>query len=46
MLKEKDKIFTNLFGEEPWSLQSALKRGDWDNTKSLIQKGRDGLLMR
>ena len=44
MLKEKDKIFTNLFGEEPWSLQSALKRGDWDNTKSLIQKGRDWII--
>ena len=44
MLKEKDKIFTNLFGEEPWSLQSALKRGDWDNTKNLIQKGRDWII--
>ena len=44
MLKEKDKIFTNLFGEEPWALKSALKRGDWDNTKTLIEKGRDWII--
>ena len=44
MLKEKDKIFTNLFGDETYSLKSAQKRGDWDNTKSLIKKGRDWII--
>ena len=44
MLKEKDKIFTNLFGDEAYSLKSAQKRGDWNNTKSLIKKGRDWII--
>ena len=44
MLKEKDKIFTNLFGDETYSLKSAQKRGDWNNTKSIIKKGRDWII--
>ena len=28
MLKEKDKIFTNLFGDEPFHLKNAQARGD------------------
>ncbi len=44
MLKEKDKIFTNLFGDETYSLKSAQKRGEWNNTKSLIKKGRDWII--
>jgi len=44
MLKEKDKIFTNLFGDDAYSLKSAKKRGDWDNTKILIKKGRDWII--
>ena len=44
MLKEKDKIFTNLFGDETYSLKGAQKRGDWNNTNSLIKKGRDWII--
>ncbi len=44
MLKEKDKIFTNLFGDDACNLKSAKKRGDWDNTKTLIKKGRDWII--
>ena len=44
MLKEKDKIFTNLFGDETYSLKGAQKRGDWNSTKSLIKKGRDWII--
>ena len=44
MLKEEDKIFTNLYGKESFALDAAKKRGDWDNTKSLIVKGRDWLI--
>ena len=44
MLKEKDKIFINLFGDETYSLKGAQKRGDWNNTKSLIKKGRDWII--
>ena len=36
MLKEKDKIFTNLFGDEPFHLKNAQARGDWDNTKEPV----------
>ncbi|MFV0250647.1 MAG: NADH-quinone oxidoreductase subunit NuoF [Rickettsia aeschlimannii] len=41
MLKEEDKIFTNLYGQQSHDLKSSKKRGDWDNTKALLDKGRD-----
>jgi NADH-quinone oxidoreductase subunit F len=40
-LQDKDRIFTNLYGYQPWNLDAARKRGDWDNTKALLEKGRD-----
>jgi len=39
MIKEKDKIFKNLYGEEDWSLKGAYKREIWSNTKDIITKG-------
>ena len=45
MLKDKDRIFTNLYGWESYGLEAARKRGDWDNTGDLIKKlGRDGII--
>ena len=44
MLEDKDRIFTNLYGEQPWGLDGARKRGDWDGTKDLILKGRGWLV--
>ncbi|MCL4679565.1 MAG: NADH-quinone oxidoreductase subunit NuoF [Alphaproteobacteria bacterium] len=44
MLDDKDRIFTNIYGWESFSLKAAQKRGDWDNTKDLIAKGRDGII--
>ena len=41
MLKEKDKIFQNLYGNEDWRISGAFKRGVWSNTKELIDKGSD-----
>ena len=41
MLKEKDKIFKNLYGFEDWSLKGAMQRGVWSNTKEIIEKGSD-----
>ncbi|MGH6973688.1 MAG: NADH-quinone oxidoreductase subunit NuoF [Stellaceae bacterium] len=44
MLADKDRIFTNLYGQFDWRLDGAvgaLKRGDWDATKDLVAKGRD-----
>jgi NADH-quinone oxidoreductase subunit F len=43
-LHDKDRIFTNLYGYQPWTLAAARKRGDWDNTKALLTKGRDGII--
>ncbi len=47
MLADKDRIFTNLYGQFDWRLDGALgarKRGDWDGTKELILKGRDWIV--
>jgi NADH-quinone oxidoreductase subunit F len=44
MLSDKDRIFTNLYGQHDWGLQGALKRGQWDGTKGFIDKGRDWII--
>lgn len=44
MLADKDRIFTNLYGYQPWQLSAALKRGDWDNTKKLLEIGQDAII--
>ncbi|MEQ9488323.1 MAG: NADH-quinone oxidoreductase subunit NuoF [Alphaproteobacteria bacterium] len=44
MLEDKDRIFTNLHGYHAWNLEAAKKRGDWDNTKALIDLGRDKIV--
>ena len=44
MLKDQDRIFTNIYGLHDWGLEGARKRGHWDNTKGLIEKGRDWII--
>jgi NADH-quinone oxidoreductase subunit F len=44
MLRDEDRIFTNLYGIHDWKLAGAQKRGDWSGTKDLILKGRDWLV--
>ncbi|MBM3598326.1 MAG: NADH-quinone oxidoreductase subunit NuoF [Alphaproteobacteria bacterium] len=44
MLRDADRIFTNLYGQQDWGLEGARKRGDWDGTKELIAKGRDWIV--
>ena len=44
MLKDQDRIFTNLYGFEDWRLEAARRRGDWDGTKALIEKGQDWII--
>ncbi len=39
MLLDKDRIFTNLYGHQDWSLEGAKKRGAWNSTKELMQFG-------
>jgi NADH-quinone oxidoreductase subunit F len=38
MLKDEDRIFTNLYGWFDWKLAGARKRGDWSNTKDILSK--------
>jgi NADH-quinone oxidoreductase subunit F len=44
MLKDSDRIFTNLYGFHDWKLAGARSRGDWDNTKTLMEKGQDAII--
>ena len=44
MLQDKDRIFTNLYGQDDWRLAGARARGVWVNTKDLIAQGRDRLI--
>ena len=44
MLKDEDRIFTNLYGLHDPGLAAARGRGDWDNTKAIIEKGRDWIV--
>lgn len=44
MLEDKDRIFKNLYGRGDWGLAGARKRGAWDGTKAIIEKGRDWLI--
>ncbi len=44
MLQDKDRIFTNLYGVHDPYLKGARSRGDWDNTKAILEKGRDAIV--
>jgi NADH-quinone oxidoreductase subunit F len=41
MLADKDRIFTNLYGQSDWGLEGARARGGWQDTKTFIDRGRD-----
>jgi NADH-quinone oxidoreductase, F subunit len=43
-LADKDRIFTNVYGYQPWNLKEAQARGAWDGTKDIITKGRDAII--
>jgi NADH-quinone oxidoreductase subunit F len=44
MLSDKDRIFKNLYGLHDWRLKGAMARGAWDNTKAILEKGRDWII--
>jgi NADH-quinone oxidoreductase subunit F len=44
MLKDKDRIFRNLYGLGDWRLAGARARGAWADTKALIDKGHDWII--
>src|SRR3954447_14021871 len=43
-LQDKDRIFLNLYGQDDWKLAGARRRGAWDNTKAILEKGRDAIV--
>ncbi len=44
MLEDRDRIFTNVYGFQPWGIDAAMRRGDWDDTKGLMSRGQDQLI--
>jgi NADH-quinone oxidoreductase subunit F len=46
MLKDQDRIFTNIYGMHDRSLKGAMARGHWDGTKAILAKGRDWIVTR
>ena len=44
MLKDEDRIFTNLYGWFDRGLAGARKRGDWSNTKELLKNTPDEIV--
>ncbi len=44
MLRDQDRIFTNIYGLKDKSLKGAMARGHWDGTKQILEKGRDWII--
>ena len=44
MLADQDRIFTNIYGFQDWRLPGALKRGQWNGTKAIMEKGHDWIV--
>ena len=44
MLKDEDRIFTNLYNDLGPDVLSSQKRGDWSNTKDFILKGKEWII--
>ncbi len=44
MLRDGDRIFLNLYGEDDWRLDGARRRGIWDNTRALLAMGHDAII--
>ncbi|MEC8287589.1 MAG: NADH-quinone oxidoreductase subunit NuoF [Pseudomonadota bacterium] len=44
MLKNEDKIFTNIYGANSSEISAAIRRGNWDSTKTLLSKGKDWII--
>ena len=44
MLKDKDRIFTNIYGLGDAGLDGARSRGDWSGSKEILAKGREQIV--
>ena len=44
MLEDKDRIFKNLYNDFGSDLDSAKKRGDWEDTRAICAKGKEWII--
>jgi len=44
MLKDSDRVFKNLYNDYGWQIESAIKIGDWKNTKEICSKGKEWII--
>jgi len=44
VLNDRDRIFTNLYGQNGWGLEQARLRGDWDDTAGILLRGREAIV--
>ena len=44
MLRDQDRIFTNLYGQHDAGLAGARARGDWDGTAAILARGREAII--
>ena len=44
MLRDEDRIFTNLYGWFDWGLEGARKRGDWSTTKQILTRSPEDIV--
>ena len=44
MLDDRDRIFTNIYGQGDRTLAGAQARGDWDGTAAILARGRDAIV--
>ena len=44
MLRDEDRIFSNIYGMADRSLKGAKSRGAWDGTAGLIARGKDAII--
>ena len=43
-LKDSDRVFKNLYGQQSWDLKSDMSRGGWYKTKNILEKGHQWIL--
>ena len=44
MISEKNIIFSDIYGFKGNDIKKSLERGDWDNTKALLDKGAEWII--
>jgi NADH-quinone oxidoreductase subunit F len=44
MLQDKDRIFSNLYGQQDWRLTGAQKRGVWSEIKTIAALGPEKII--